>query len=116
MKHSAKYSAYILSAAFISLSTGTAAIACEFHGGGGGPFQSRWQNYTSEQTPMEETSFDDDQSYQTPAAPTVKKKPVFSKAASRASTIAKARVERTAKLEKAEAEKAEAAVTEQASR
>lgn len=89
---------YILSVAMLSLSVGAAASACEWHSGAGGPFQSRWAGYVADQTPMDdESSFQAEEGYVPPVK--VKKKPVFSKAASRASDIAKLRVERTAKTE-----------------
>lgn len=109
---------YILSLTFVSLSVGAAASACEWHSGAGGPFQSRWAGYVADQTPMdEESSFQAEEGYVPPVK--VKKKPVFSKAASRASDIAKLRVERTAKAEKLEVKaevKAETKSVETASR
>lgn len=110
-----KRSAFILSAVLLSASVGFTAAACEYHSGyGSSPFQSRWSNYTAEQTPVDEedSSYREEQ-FKTVAKKPVKKKPVFSKAASRASDIAKLRVERTAK---AEAKTDAATVTEQASR
>jgi len=103
-----KYSAYILSAAFVTLSAGITANACEFHGS----FGSKWSNYNSSQSPMDNSSaFSDDSSYQPAAVKTKKKKPVFSKVATRASDIAKARIERK-ETEAAKTEK----IVEQASR
>lgn len=99
-------SVYILSIAFLSLSVGAAASACEWHSGAGGPFQSRWAGYVADQTGMDEdSSYQAEDGYVPPVR--AKTKPVFSKAASRASDIAKLRVERTAKVE---ADKAEAEV------
>jgi len=91
---------YILSAAFLSLSLGTAAIACEYHNGGvGAPYQSRWSNIVPDQsTPDEDSSYED--SVPAEKTPAAKKKPVFSKAATRASDVAKARVVRKSKAEK----------------
>ncbi len=108
-----KRSVYILSAACLSLTLGFTAAACEYHNGYGSPFQSRWSNYETQQTPMDEDSSYQAEQIDIAAKKAAKKKPVFSKAASRASDIAKARVERKAKL-KAEAETA--TVTETASR
>ncbi len=107
-----KRSAYIISAAFLSLAVGFTAAACEFHSGYGSPFQSRWDNYTQQETFGDKKSLPGDSSY-TPTAKPKKKKPVFSKAASRASDIAKARVERKTKAERAADE---TPVVEQASR
>lgn len=113
-----KMTAYILSAAFLSVSIGVSAAACEWHSGGNGPFQSRWAGYIADQTPIEEDgSLQTEDGYQPPVK--VKKKPVFSKAASRASNIAKARVERTVKadVETSEAKaKDDAPATKTASR
>ncbi len=112
--------AYILSVAFMSLNIGAAASACEWHSGAGGPFQSRWAGYVADQTPMDEDgSYQAEEGYVPPVK--VKKKPVFSKAASRASDIAKMRVERTAKTKAEKLEikadtKDEAAPVETASR
>ena len=98
-----KKAVFIVSATFLSLSIGASAAACEWHSGAGGPFQSRWAGYVADQTPMdEESSFQAEEGYVPPVK--VKKKPVFSKAASRASDIAKLRVERKAETEKVEGE------------
>jgi len=110
-----KRSVYILSAATLSLTLGFTAAACEYHSGYGSPFQSRWSNYEVQQTPMDEDSSLQTDQIELAAKKPVKKKPVFSKAASRASEVAKARVERKARL-KAEAETEIAPVTETASR
>ena len=93
-------SVYIASAAILSLSVGTIAAACEYHGGYG-TFKSRWENYTPTESYSDDSfSFEANQ-----ATPVVKQKPVFSSAAMRASNIAKARVERKAETEvKAEVE------------
>jgi len=95
----------------MSLSVGVSAAACEWHSGNGGPFQSRWASYIADQTPMDdESSYQGEDGY-APPLPAAKKKPIFSKAASSASNIAKARVERRAK---AEVKKAEASAKDDA--
>lgn len=112
-----KKSVYIVSAAILSLSFASVAAACEYHGGYG-TFKSRWDNYTPSQSYTDDAaSFDSNQA----SAPVAKQKPVFSNAASRASNIAKARVERKADAEtkvdaEAEAKTQDISVTKTASR
>ncbi len=85
----------ILITALASFSFTAPALACDFHGAGfGSPFGT-WDPYKVDQA----SSYDDSEktfSF-TPIASkrdTVKKKPVFSKIASRASDIAKMRIEK----------------------
>jgi len=89
---------YISAAAFLAICTTPIAQACEFHGGFGSTYQSKWQSYAMEQTEMaQEFEAEKERSAAAKAEAKVKPKPMFSKAASRASNVAKDRVERKAK-------------------
>ena len=94
---------YILSSILLSAGVSFSVAACEYHSGFGGPFQSKWNNYTQDQSYMDESYADQtDDNYQAPP-PAMKKKPVFSKAATQASNVAKARIERRSKAEQEKA-------------
>ena len=89
----------ILIASISTFGVGFTAAACEFHGGFGPQYGMGWSEYDFQQTPMDDEDSamnDEDKSY-TPVkkkAEEKKKRPVFSMSASRASDVAKARLER----------------------